>query len=168
MIGIGLFPDLLELRGWSVRIVTPPPFRAEPRLDSSTVALDRLRQLSTTRQPRQCCQVDSLDNLDSGLDSLDSEAVLRCVKTVKLSSSTARQSRHSLDSSCQARQPRHTQPYMYIPKCSRNLVSCRAWTKSQEGMSSIVGIWCNPGKLRASEDVCACSLVCICASHIPI
>ena len=51
----------------------------------------------------------------------------------------------SLDSNCQARQPRHTPPYMY---------SCRAWTKSQEGMSSIVGIWCNPGELRASEDVC--------------
>ena len=127
--------------------------QAEPRLDSSTASVDSHRQLSTTRQPRQCCQVDSLDSLDSGLDSLDSGTALRCVKTVKLSSSTARQSRHSLDSSCQARQPRHTQPYMYIPKCSRNLVSCRAWTKSQEGMSSIVGIWCNPGELRASEDV---------------
>jgi hypothetical protein len=128
-------------------------YGAEPRLDSSTASVDSHRQLSTTRQPRQCCQVDSLDSLDSGLDSLDSVTVIRCVKTVKLSSSTARQSRHSLDSSCQARQPRHTQPYMYIPKCSRNLVSCRAWTKSQEGMSSIVGIWCNPGELRASEDV---------------
>jgi hypothetical protein len=68
--------------------VDPP----EPRLDSSTAALDSHRQLSTTRQFRQCCQVDSIDSLDSGLDSLDSGTILRCCQdcqeAVKLDSST--------------------------------------------------------------------------------
>ena len=57
----------------------------------STASVDSPRQLSTTRQPRQCCQVDSLDSLDSGLDSLDSVTVIRCCQdcqAVKLDSST--------------------------------------------------------------------------------
>ena len=127
-----------------------------------------------------------LDSLDSAVKSTASTAstvastvstVIECsvaVKTVKLSSSTARQSRHSLDSSCQARQPRHTQPYMYIPKCSRNLVSCRAWTKSQEGMSSIVGIWYNTAiresyePRKMSANVQSGMYMCVTHSHLTL